>query len=240
MIYMNWTYLVSRQASIIYIVILLILGGGLYISSQSGKKQNNEPNKIKSTKVQDITINSELPADLIEPYITFIKSSLKQAYIPKNMTVVLTQKSTDKIGNAYSAQWNQEGKFITALVGLTGDNKRINYQRIWTMPASTEIDEKIANSMLQELFQESYLSNLPSIRCAEAKAAIDTKITECGTLKTNTTGDLIGVTVRSPISLDPPPGATAPSGFTPPQVTIVSACFIPKEGTPQYVSGMCI
>ena len=171
---------------------------------------------------------SDLPKKFREPTSAFLKTTLKSAFFPDTLIFTLQEKEPNQKGDVYIANWNRDGQFLSFLVGLTSNNTAINYQRVWIMPEVQPIDEDAANTKLNEIFSDSFLKETGPAVCKSGTP------TECGAMKTNTSGDLVGNTVRSPVAIPPPPGVP------PMEFTIVSACFVPKAGTSHYTSSLCM
>ncbi len=184
-------------------------------------------------------IQTDMPKEIANQANTFLETTVKKDLIPSEFAFTLQEKATGDRGNVYIANWNRDGQFISFLVGLTANNKAINYQRIWTMPAAEPLDTDKAVSSLQTIFLPSFLDQFGSVGCTQTQPEGNPR-TQCGRMKTDAQGNLLGVTVQTPVTLTPPPGATPVPGITLPEVTIVSACFVPKDGTPVYSSPLCI
>lgn len=195
---------------------------------------------VNTATVDDISVKSELSEDILKTVIVYVKQALKQDFVPTEMTFQSIDKGDENRGPSYVANWNKNGKFISLLVGNTKENK-LAYTRIWIMPPGTSVNQAQAQSMLADLFAPEYLKNFPAaVPCQAATNPLDQKqLTECAAMKTMTSGDLYGVTVRAPITLQPPPGAPMPSGVANPEVVVVSACAVPKEGTSFYPGSTC-
>lgn len=109
------------------------------------------------------------------------------------------------------------------------------------MPKAQQMTNESATVLAREVFLDSFTQAVGPISCAPQSSVAESAITECGSLKSQQTGDLYGITIKSPISLTPPPNAPSPSkASTAVEVTIVSSCFVPKDGTRFYTASMCI
>jgi hypothetical protein len=183
--------------------------------------------------------SSSLTKTLQQQAEAFAQSTVKTEFLPQTFTFVLQEKGTQERGDIYIANWNKDGKYISLLVGLTSNNKAINYQRVWTSPPADQVDQKRAMEYVKTLFTEPFLTSLGSLPCTEVTEQGKT-LTQCGSMHTDATENLLGVTIRTPVTLTPPPGVTPPAGMPAPEATIISACFVPKEGTSAYTSSVCI
>jgi len=183
---------------------------------------------------------SALPKEFRQAVEAFGKTTIKKSLYPDTLSFTLQEKATADRGDVYITNWNKDGTFFSFLVGLTKNNKAINYQRVWTMPRAEPVDAEIAQKYFQSVFDEAYLTQLGTISCKSTPTEKGVKVTECGIMKTDSAGNLMGVTVRTPVLLAPPTNETPPAGVIPPEITTISACFVPKEGTPAYLSSLCI
>lgn len=187
-----------------------------------------------------IRIQSDLPRGIVSEASAFIKLAVKASLLPEELQLMMQEKATTEKGSVYFATWNRDGQFFSFLVGLTRDDQAINYQRIWTMPQTAPLTEEAATEALSTVYASDFLSRFSPVTCAAVPQKQGQALTECGGIKTAPSGDLVGVTVRSPVKLDPPPGASPSAGGDIPTVTIVSACFVPKEGASVYPTSLCI
>jgi hypothetical protein len=192
--------------------------------------------KSNSVNIEGIELTTTLPSAVHRDVIAFLKSSLKPELVPETLSFTLQDPAPGQPGDTHFANWNRDGMFFSFLVGLRKDNQGLNYQRIWTMPPAGPMDEQTAQTHLARIFDSAFLSNFANVACTTSK---DTPPrTDCGSMKTQDSGDLLGVTVRSPFQLEQLPGTTPVPGIPP--VTIIAACFVPKAGTPVYTDSLCI
>lgn len=173
--------------------------------------------------------SDRLPREFRPAASEFLKTAVKNQFIPDTTQFILQEKQPGQPGDTYIANWNRDGQFFSFLVGLRADNKDINYQRIWIMPQAEPIDDLKATKYLQSIFTGEFLEQFDTISCKTTEA-----LTECGDMKTDEEENLHGITVRSPVALPPPPGVP------PMEFTIVSACFVPRAGTSAYTSSLCV
>lgn len=234
---------------LIMVGILLVVGLAVSMIAPDLKKRftgGNSTSKpggqtaMQSTTVAGITVKSQLAAATAESAVSFIQLALKVEDQPQELTFQSIEQADETRGPAAVANWNKNGKFISVLAGETNDKKPA-YFRIWTMPTGEKVTETQAKTLLANLLSPEYLNNFPTkISCQNAKNPTDgTDITECAAMKTLDNGNLVGVTVRAPITLQPPPGAPIPTGVENPKVIIVSACSVPREGTSFYPAPNC-
>ena len=234
--------------ALIMLGILLVVGLAVVVMAPDikkrfaagGTKPSSTATAIQATTVEGITVKSELSPETAAGAVSFMKTALKPEDIPQELTFQSIGKADETRGLSAVANWNKNGKFVSVLAGSTKENKPA-YFRIWTMPTGESVTEAQAKSFLSNLFSPAFLKNFPDkITCQGVQNPVDASaLTECAAMKTIESGDLVGVTVRAPITLQPPPGAPAPSGVTNPKVIIVSACSVPKEGTTFYPSPNC-
>jgi hypothetical protein len=219
---------------------VVVLAGfivGPRIKNTTTKKVPEMPSYV----FNGVTIKTELEKSFAESFHTFLLKTTKASRLPKEITLTRTAKAANGSGDVYTGNWNVNGTYMSALVTLTSNNSHINYQRVWMMPVSEPIDHDKANTLLSDIFDPSFLKEVGTVACKDIQGSPEVALTECGIMKTIDSGDLIGVTVKTPITLAPPPGSSpAPTDVVLPTVTVVSACFVPKEGTPMYTGSTCI
>ncbi len=230
----------SNRPLIVVTIIALILGGYILWPTISTRFSPNAKPKANTFTYGTLTVKTPLPSHITQQAIDFLKLTTKETLLPKELGLFLSEKASGNRGDVYLGNWNQNGVYFSFLVGLTSNNKAINYQRIWVMPVPEELTPQKANILLSQTFRESFLSDRNNLTCSVDKNAKPDPVTACAAMKSDASGNLLGVTVQSPIVLPPPPGATPPPGAIVPPVTIVSACFIPKDGTTVYTAPICI
>lgn len=234
---------------LILLGILLVVGLAVVVIAPDVKKRftgNKSPTApansaaMKAATIDGITVKSELETETATAAVSFIKTALKPEDIPQELTFQTLGKADETRGLSAVANWNKNGKFVSVLAGSTKENKPA-YFRIWTMPTGESVTEAQAKTFLNNLFSPTFLKQFPEkITCQGVTNPTDgSALTECAAMKTIETGELVGVTVRAPITLQPPPGAAVPTGVSNPKVIIVSACSVPKEGTSFYPSPNC-
>jgi hypothetical protein len=192
--------------------------------------------KTNSVNIDGVELTTTLPVAVHRDVITFLKSSLKPELVPETLSFTLQDPAPGQPGDIHFANWNRDGMFFSFLVGLRKDNQGLNYQRIWTMPPAGPMDEQTAKTHLASVFDSSFLSHFADVTCGTTQNTPSR--TDCGSMKTKDSGDLVGITVRSPFLLEQHPEATPVPGIPP--VTIIAACFVPKAGTPVYTDSLCI
>lgn len=226
-----------RRIIIFALLIALLLAAYIAWNKKSSTTTTKLPGMNEYT-IDNIKVQTEIPEEFTRTAVEFLKRTTKESSIPSELTLPLQNKGDDQNGPAYIGNWNKDGQFFSFLVGLTTNSKAINYMRIWVMPQSTPVTAKEANAHLSAIFLQSYLSQFGEISCSAPQNT--EKLTECGKMKTDEAGNLLGVTVRSPITLVPPQSMSSQPEADVPTVTIISACFIPKDGTPVYSASLCL
>ncbi len=188
----------------------------------------------------DLTLKTSLASPLAQQVASFLQTATKKSLIPSELVLRVSEKAEGPRGDVFMGNWNHDGKFMSVLVGLTSNNEAINYIRVWHMPLASEVNKEKAQVLLSDILDEGFLKDRSVSSCTQIVTQEQKTITECGAMKSDTNGNLLGVTVRTPITLPLPPDITPQPGLTQPDVTVVSACFVPKDGTPAYTTALCI
>ncbi len=198
--------------------------------------------KLQEYKFANLTINIGTERNIAEIINSFFQNTLKPDLLPKEISFQLTEKAKEGRGDGHTGRWNKDGKYLSVLYGASTDPKKPAYFRIWFMPPGEDTNKLQATTLLHEVFSDKFLNDLGEINCQKSMSTQEkAEVTECAKMKTLDNGNLIGVTVRAPITLDQaPPGITPTTNTSKVKVTIVSACLIPKEGTQYYSHSACI
>lgn len=218
----------SRK-NLILVLILIAAGifAGLYAFPRtSSDKPGRTPQK--EYKSGNLSIQSELSKEKMQTIASFLEESLNPSLMPQELVLRPATKGEDTSGIQYFGSWNKDGTFVQFLYVEGTDDKNPLYYRVWTLPLGENITREQASSLAAENFRQEYLASLGELSCRENKVQ-DKNVTECASLKTASDGSLKGVTVRAPIE-----SAGQPSAI------MVSACLVPKEGTPMYAAPSCI
>ncbi len=187
-----------------------------------------------------LTVKTDLTKTELEPGITFLKKALRTDLQPTEISLQALGNPQQGSDTSHVGSWNKNGKFVSFLSGLS-PQKIPAYYRIWMMPQGDSVTLAQAQTYLKEMFSDEFVNQFTSpIVCRDLKSQDNSPLTECAIMRTTDSGDLIGMTVRAPVILEPPPNATVPTGVPKPKVIIVSACMIPKDATSAYPAGSCI
>lgn len=228
------------------VVAVITIGGYLAVTRLNIKlpilARQTEQLQVPQNSVafDNLTIKTDLNKNELEPGVAFLKKTLAADLQPTDITLQTLGNSQTGGDISYVGSWNKNGKFVSFLSGLS-PQKKPAYYRVWMMPQGESVTLAQAQSYLKEMFTSDYLNQFTSpLACKDIKAPDNSTVTECAVMKTTDSGDLVGVTVRAPVILEPPPNATIPTGVPSPKVVIVSACLIPKDATAVYPAGSCI
>lgn len=230
----------SNRLLITITIVAAALGGYILWPTLSARFAPSGKANLHTYTYGPLTVKTPLSSELTKEAIDFLKVTTKETLLPKELGLFLSEKAEGNRGDIYIGNWNQSGIYFSFLVGLTSNNKAINYQRIWVMPQPEDLTPQKAATLLSQTFRDSFLSERANLTCSVDKTAKPEPVTSCASMKSDPQGNLLGVTVRSPVTLPPPAGVTPPPGLVVPPVTVVSSCFVPKAGTPAYTASLCI
>lgn len=176
---------------------------------------------------------------------SFVADTIQKDLLPAELTFQeppgQTQLQGDEIRRSFIASWNKDGKYFLALLGTKGQNNAPAYLRAWAAPQGTGIEKKEADALVGGMFAPQLLATtgLPVCR-EETDPQTKQSQTICASMKTREDGSLLGVTVKAPVSIEPPPGQAAPPGIAPSTVIIIAACEIPASEASLYPADHCL
>jgi len=226
---------------LIGLTILISIGVVLGFLFSSPTKDNSLEQKTQQTPeissqvmigvhtFSGMTITSELDSSAAEILTGFLNKILQEDFLPKEISLQLESTSTQG-GNEYVGSWIAKERFFAVLYVAHPELETLNYLRTWTLPPEETLDQGSAESLLREVFQNSYLEEIGNVSCQQIQDPTNKEqITACGNLRTMEDGTKRGVTVRAPVLL--PQGEKA---------ILVSACFIPQDPASSYPYTLCL
>ncbi len=188
--------------------------------------------------INGITVSTDLPKGTVEPALSFIKQTVAETLVPNELMIRLFQKGSTLQGDTFLGTWNQNGKFLSLLVGLTRDNLHIQYLRVWATPAGSSITKKDAQGLLTDHFSSGFLSTFSTWDCEATESANRKEHeTRCTVLESTGSGDLTGFSVQAPFRLEPPSPDEASAAA---DLILVSACKIPSDTRSTFTATKCI
>ena len=244
----NRTNTILNILIVVCLLVVVVLGGLIAFSGKSESKPvdstpKREEEKLTTHSFDSLTIKANMDKEGASLLNAFATKTILAPMLSKE--VLLRSMPQGKIipdGETYVGGWNKDGKYISLLYATSADKKSPAYLRIWYMPSGETVDKTQAEKLLAELFSQEFLTEIGGpLACQKVKAPDGTDITECVKMKSRADGSLVGVTVRAPIILQPPPGVPSVTGLPAgPKVIAVSACMVPKEETSTYAAPSCI
>ena len=215
----------KKILSLIFILVILL---AILVYRTQGRGKIDD--KVNEYLLSDILVTTEVTSGEAQAVINFLKITLKENYVPKELTVREAFAGNDKRPPEYRGSWNRDGRYLSVLYVPQFNSSTPLYLRVWILEQADAVDLEKATSMLKEIFKDDFLSLVGDIACRKNKLEEGGgSLTECGSLKTQENASLLGVTVRSPVPIE----ESEIKG------TAVSACFIPKESTSLYSSSLC-
>lgn len=216
------------KKKIVWIILILVILLGILVYRKGAREKID--GKVNEYILSDISVTTEVTSGEAQDVINFLKKSLKENYVPKELTILKAFPGKDKRPAEYRGSWNSDGQYLSVLYVPQFNSQTPFYIRVWVLPQADEVDVEKATSMLKEIFKDDFISLVGNIACHKIKLQDGGgSPTECGSLKTQENGGLLGVTVRSPVTIE----ESDING------TAVSACFVPKESTSLYSSSLC-
>ena len=216
------------KKKVVWIIFILVILLSILVYRKGGREKID--GKVNEYILSDILVTTEVTSGEAQDVINFLKKSLKENYAPKELTIREAFPGKDKRPAEYRGSWNRDGQYLSVLYVPQFNSQTPFYMRVWILPQEEGIDVEKATSMLKEIFKEDFISLVGDIACHKIKLQDGgANLTECGSLKTQENGGLLGVTVRSPVPIE----ESDIKG------TAVSACFVPKESTSLYSSSLC-
>jgi hypothetical protein len=189
--------------------------------------------------IEGVTIDADLKKEALTAMVAFLRLAIKPDLLPSELTLALAEKGEGAKNDAYIASWNKDGKFMGLLVASGPDPNIPSYLRIWTMQTAETIDKNRANELLNEFLTSAFIASVGELECRSPEV-IEKEIlpVECAKMHAQPDGMLLGLTVRTPVTLASP--SELPTDTADAEVTIASACAVPKEGALNYTSPACI
>lgn len=223
--------------------IVLLLASLLAYSKIYSLKIKSGKTQLQKYLVKNVTIKTNLAKKDAEKIAEFLTMSILPDLMPKELNVTLAEKGSDGKGPVYLGTWNKNGRPFSIIYGLSPDEKSPMYLRVWYMPTGTTVDLKSAEALAEDTFADSFGKTIGTLTCNSIKDPGSEKIiTDCSAMKTASSEDLLGMTIKAPVPLTLPSASDKilPTGAATPTVIIVSACLIPKDKTQVYPAQYCI
>lgn len=189
--------------------------------------------------IEGITIDADLKKEALAATVAFLRSAIKPNLLPSELTLTLAEKGEGAKNDAYIASWNKDGKYLSVLVASGPDPKIPSYLRVWTMQSAIAINKERAEEFLNEFLSPAFIASVGTLECRSPEVLKKEILpVECAKMQAQPDGMLLGLTVRTPVTLTPP--SELPTDAADAEVTVASACAVPKEGAPNYTSPACI
>lgn len=216
------------------VISILALAGYIFVPQLNtflGNNQGKVTPDFNKYELDSISVITELNKEEAESVVDFMTQSLEGELLPDEMNITLAVEAKNDNPAEYRGNWNKDGNFITILYVPGPNENEPQYMRIWTLRAYEPISTSKSMPLFSEIFNQEFLASSGQISCQQSNLPSGETITECGSLKTQEDGNLQGVTIRGPVLTEDDPES---------EFTVISSCFIPKEGTQFYSSDLCI
>lgn len=185
--------------------------------------------KDSSYVVSGILYHTTLAQEKAKELSSFLEDSLKEGYLPEELNLVsaTAEDGTKEFRGTWLASDNE---LLNVLYVLDNRERIPLYMRAWRMNDKLGLDDQVAIVLSEEIFNEDFLSRVGEIKCQERVLEGNPSITECTQIQKQEEGEIIGVTLYSPILIE----ELGSDG------TVVSACLVPKENATSYIARTCI
>jgi hypothetical protein len=226
------------------IIVCVALGWLLvepYVSPLIGKIKERKTTHVY--KVEALTITAPFDKSHAERIATFVTEAIRTELLPSELTFQQPpdQSAAQNDNKNFISSWNKDGKYLLVLYGTSGKEMKPAYLRVWGGPAGETVTQEEALTFVNDLFSPTFLSETGNPLCREG-TGIETNEpqTICTSMKTRSDGTLIGVTVKAPIALEPPPGQTPPPGMPTQNIIVIAACLVPADQAKLYPADNCL
>jgi len=207
------------------VVILIAIGVWVIVSKDNTSLEKEDSSYIASGTLYRTTLAQEKAEELS----SFLESSLEESYLPEELNLIST---TAKDGTKeFRGTWLASDNKLLSVLYVLDNRERISlYMRVWRMHEKPGLDNSVANTLSEEIFNEDFIGKVGKVECTEKTLAGNPPITECAKVQKQSGGEILGIALYSPVSIEELGSDGA----------VVSGCLIPKENTATYTARTCI